>query len=233
MPARQSCHLCDSFHHGCASQTSRACAAQPRIWAQTLMCTAPTRDFVISSHDRVSACSAIMFATCTSRLHHLPFRPLSTHAPGDTSESRRLVVCALKQVETSLVVDGRTLACDISVDTESEVFTVALGKPLGLILAEKDNAIIVEDVVAGGNASRSDVGIMPGDRVKAVTGRILGEKERRVDVLGTGRTKEGIFGQAVLMATDGQTFDSVMAAIGSNRCSQCEIHLVLERSLQT
>ena len=46
---------------------------------------------------------------------------------------------------------------------------------------------------------------------------VQGDVERRVDPLGTSRNKEGIFGNLVLLPTSGKSFDTVMAAIGSNR----------------
>lgn len=55
------------------------------------------------------------------------------------------------------------------------------------------------------------------------------EKARRVElILGDGRSKTGIFGEAVIVSTEGQSFDLVMAAISSNRPS-FDVHLVVER----
>jgi hypothetical protein len=58
---------------------------------------------------------------------------------------------------------------------------------------------------------------------------LQGVKESRMDIIGNGRSKSGIFGEACIISTDGQSFDTVMAAIGSNRCLSCDVHLVVER----
>ena len=72
--------------------------------------------------------------------------------------------------------------------------------------------------------------LLPAGLSGSLSSRIQGEKQRRFDVLGTGRSKEGIFGELVIVPTQGQAFDTVMGAIGSNRCSQCDVGLVLARA---
>ena len=44
------------------------------------------------------------------------------------------------------------------------------------------------------------------------------------------RGKEGFFGQLILFQTKGESFNTVSAAIRSNKCSQCDITLVLQRN---
>ena len=42
-------------------------------------------------------------------------------------------------------------------------------------------------------------------------------------------SKSGIFGTPILMPTGGKSFDTVMAALASNKCSQCNIAVILAR----
>ena len=85
-------------------------------------------------------------------------------------------------------------------------------------------SIVVEEVTEGGNAESS--GVNAGDVVVAVTARSQEEANKKE------RTREALFGRLVLFQTLGETFDTVMAAIASNRCSQCEIQVVVARTLQ-
>ena len=84
--------------------------------------------------------------------------------------------------------------------------------------------IVVEEVTEGGHAELS--GVNAGDFVVAVTARSQQEANKKE------RTREALFGRLVLFQTLGETFDTVMAAIASNRCSQCEIQLVVARGLR-
>ena len=43
------------------------------------------------------------------------------------------------------------------------------------------------------------------------------------------RNKQSFLGGLTLMQTDGENFDTVMAAIMSSKCSSCDVTLVLER----
>lgn len=43
------------------------------------------------------------------------------------------------------------------------------------------------------------------------------------------RAKQDYWGAQVLVSADGQTFDTVMAAINSSRCQTCDVTLVVER----
>lgn len=46
------------------------------------------------------------------------------------------------------------------------------------------------------------------------------------------RNKQQFFGGLVLMKTDNEKFDTVMAAIDSSKCASCDVHLVMQRSKQ-
>ena len=43
------------------------------------------------------------------------------------------------------------------------------------------------------------------------------------------RNKQSFLGGLTLMETEGEDFDTVMAAIMSSKCSSCDVTLVLER----
>jgi len=43
------------------------------------------------------------------------------------------------------------------------------------------------------------------------------------------RAKQDYWGAQVLVNADGQSFDTVMAAINSSRCATCDVTLVVER----
>lgn len=44
-----------------------------------------------------------------------------------------------------------------------------------------------------------------------------------------GRAKQDYWGALVLLNADGQSFDTVMAAINSSKCASCDITLIVER----
>ncbi|KAG2499565.1 hypothetical protein HYH03_002510 [Edaphochlamys debaryana] len=111
---------------------------------------------------------------------------------------------------------GGTLAADVWVTPGSQTFLVSLPKPLGLVLTEHQGRIKVESVAANGSAAKA--GIKAGDYLLAVTARAGAEP---------GRT--ALKDPLVLVATAGLGFNTVAAAIRSNTCSACRVHLVLER----
>ena len=43
------------------------------------------------------------------------------------------------------------------------------------------------------------------------------------------RAKQDYWGAQVLVSADGQTFDTVMAAINSSTCATCDVTLIVER----
>lgn len=43
------------------------------------------------------------------------------------------------------------------------------------------------------------------------------------------RNKQSFLGGLIFMSTEGEDFDTVMAAIMSSKCSKCDVTLVLER----
>ncbi|GIL74453.1 hypothetical protein Vretimale_2137 [Volvox reticuliferus] len=81
---------------------------------------------------------------------------------------------------------------------------------------ERGGSIVVESITPGGHASAA--GIVAGDVLLATSARA------QVDT-GNGALR----GQLVLLSTAGEKFSTVAAAIRSNTCSQCNVHLVLER----
>lgn len=90
-------------------------------------------------------------------------------------------------------------------------YSVTLSKPLGLVLEENKSAgtIVVADVVEGGNAERSGE-ITVGDTLIATSGYT--------------RTAQQVYGETVVYGGEtvvrllcrGESFDTVMAAIGSH-----------------
>ena len=44
-----------------------------------------------------------------------------------------------------------------------------------------------------------------------------------------GRAKQDYWGALVLLNADGQSFDTVMAAINSSKCASCDVTLIVER----
>lgn len=96
----------------------------------------------------------------------------------------------------------------------AEAYQVSLKKPLGLTLTEKSGSVLVDEVVPGGHAAQA--GVQAGDVLLATTARPQAGSD--------GTT------QVVLLTTAGQSFKTVSAALRSNTCAQCNIHLVLQRS---
>ncbi|GIL48542.1 hypothetical protein Vafri_5043 [Volvox africanus] len=82
--------------------------------------------------------------------------------------------------------------------------------------AEHGGAIVVESVTPGGHAGAA--GIVAGDVLLATSARA------QLD-----RGKGALRGQLVLLSTAGEKFSTVAAAIRSNTCSQCNVHLVFGR----
>lgn len=116
------------------------------------------------------------------------------------------------------------------VTSGSTLITVAVEKPLGLQLEERDGHIVVDDIIYGGNAEKSG-GVQRGDILRGVSARVIeGASPRSLG--GFNRTKASLFGDFVLMDAEGESFETVMAAIKSNKCAQCAITLVLQRAQQ-
>jgi len=128
--------------------------------------------------------------------------------------------------------EGQELSCEVEVGEAARLLTFSLAKPMGLYLAEKANGdVVVDEIVLGGNASGS--GIEIGDVVTAVTARSqedLQPGKRTRENLYSSRTKDNLFGRLFLFRAQGESFDTVMAAIASNKCSQCQIQLVVKRN---
>ena len=59
---------------------------------------------------------------------------------------------------------------------------------------------------------------------------LLWQVDAKATRAGSGsRAKQDYWGAQVLVNADGQTFDTVMAAINSSRCQTCDVTLVVER----
>ncbi|KAK9811272.1 hypothetical protein WJX72_000996 [[Myrmecia] bisecta] len=111
------------------------------------------------------------------------------------------------------------------VEEGSQLYTVSLSKPLGLVLAEQGKKVIVEKIADKGAAAKTDIQV--GDVVRGTTARAKNTTQQTA-MASEARMKQGLLGGLVLLNADGESFDTVMAAIDSSRCSQCDITLVLE-----
>ncbi|GIL74452.1 hypothetical protein Vretimale_2137 [Volvox reticuliferus] len=142
----------------------------------------------------------------------IPRRSISTSAGYGSTHQQ------LKPVRVYAPNDdiGGQLDAEVLTSPGSHVFTVSLKKPFGLVLTERGGSIVVESITPGGHASAA--GIVAGDVLLATSARA------QVDT-GNGALR----GQLVLLSTAGEKFSTVAAAIRSNTCSQCNVHLVLER----
>mmetsp|Transcript_23004 Transcript_23004/g.78338 ORF Transcript_23004/g.78338 Transcript_23004/m.78338 type:complete len:149 (-) Transcript_23004:167-613(-) len=102
-------------------------------------------------------------------------------------------------------------------------YAIALRRPLGIVLEEKGSSgvIYVAEVVEGGRAAKTGM-VEVGDRLVATSAMVRSKTQDYQGVsVATGE-------QFVRLATAGETFDTVMAAIGSNP-SQVDIKLEFER----
>eukprot|EP00241_Pyramimonas_parkeae_P008327 CAMPEP_0114229902 /NCGR_PEP_ID=MMETSP0058-20121206/3172_1 /TAXON_ID=36894 /ORGANISM="Pyramimonas parkeae, CCMP726" /LENGTH=180 /DNA_ID=CAMNT_0001341043 /DNA_START=12 /DNA_END=554 /DNA_ORIENTATION=+ len=144
------------------------------------------------------------------------------------STSSAAVIAEIKEMEAT---DGEVIIREQFQVPEGRILQAAvLSKPLGIELEERNGHIVVDDMVAGGNAAESGL-VQVGDVLRAVSARVVKGSAPR-DVGGFRRTKSGLFGELVFIPTAGETFETVIAAIQSNRCSECTITLVLERDAQ-
>ncbi|CAL8462458.1 g1991 [Coccomyxa elongata] len=120
--------------------------------------------------------------------------------------------------------------------TSYRLIEVTLRKPMGLVLAEaKDRkAVVVEEIVKGGNAEQSGQ-VSVGDVVSKCSATVLkagkgGEYEKE----GYGQRPYDNW-EKVMFDCDGEDFDTVMAAIGSNteRWGIFSVSLVLKRYISS
>lgn len=109
---------------------------------------------------------------------------------------------------------GDNLSAQVAVCAGTKLVQVSLKKPLGIIFADKAGKIVVDELVPGGHAAASG-NVQLGDELRLTTARIQGAPNAT--------------GKQILFSAQGETFDTVIAAIQSNTCSQCPITLVLER----
>ena len=101
---------------------------------------------------------------------------------------------------------------------DGTLIKTTIKKPLGLVLEEgKDGGVLVAEVAVGGNAEKSGADVQVGDIVVGTSAVVLkkdaasGEYERE----GYGQTPYTNW-ETIEFDCNGQTFDTVMAAIGSN-----------------
>eukprot|EP00891_Asterochloris_glomerata_P005463 jgi/Astpho2/5463/e_gw1.00077.19.1_t len=94
---------------------------------------------------------------------------------------------------------------------------VTIRKPLGLVLgeAERGGAVVVEEIVQGGNAEQTGV-VQVGDVVSRVSATVLKEgKSGQYQREGYGSQPYSNFEQ-IMFDCQNQDFKSVMGAIASN-----------------
>ncbi|GLC51945.1 hypothetical protein PLESTB_000565600 [Pleodorina starrii] len=149
---------------------------------------------------------------------HLRRAAIVAHSVGTTADGGSVPHQQLQPVRAFAPNDdtGGQLETEVLAVPGSRVFTISLQKPLGLVLAERAERVVVESVNAGGHAAAA--GVAAGDVLLATSAR------PQVDT-----SKGTLRGQLILLATAGEKFSTVTAAIRSNTCSQCSVHLVLER----
>lgn len=108
------------------------------------------------------------------------------------------------------------------------LYSVSLKKPLGIVFEERGADVVVAEVVPGGSA---DLGRIPG---RMGSESLEGGRVAVGDVLrGTSavplRESQSPVPMVGFMATRGESWRTVMAAIASNTCRNCPVVLVLER----
>ncbi|KAK3268406.1 hypothetical protein CYMTET_23090 [Cymbomonas tetramitiformis] len=180
-------------------------------------------------------CSPRFKAPLQSSLHQTGTNRFAASARPSLAVPRHLnkrstksaIASSIQEVEAT---DGEEVVkLEVEVAEDRCLYTVSLAKPLGVQLAEKGGDIVVEEVLPDGNAAKCGL-IQPGDILRGVTGRIVEGGARR-DIGGFRRSKSSLFGDLVFVGVDGEAFETVIAAIQSNRCSQCTITLALDRSI--
>lgn len=150
-------------------------------------------------------------------------------APRSTPRSRVAVAAADAQdMEITLKADegDQPLTAKFSVTEDVELHAMPFSKPLGAVLAEQKGRIVAEKILDGSNAALG--GLQLGDVIRGTTGR--SKVDAKATTAGSGsRAKQDYWGAQVLVSADGQTFDTVMAAINSSRCATCDVTLIVER----
>lgn len=149
--------------------------------------------------------------------HHESFRQVSCRALSSSSGSTKITFSGNDA--------GSSLQGDFTALPGYTIFTASLKKPLGFVLSERGQGagttgrIFIESVTPGGSAEAA--GVRPGDVLLATGARAQSDRP------GAGAAP----GKLVLFMTDGESFKTVSAAIKSNLCSQCDVHLVFARPL--
>mmetsp|Transcript_20526 Transcript_20526/g.53694 ORF Transcript_20526/g.53694 Transcript_20526/m.53694 type:complete len:177 (-) Transcript_20526:974-1504(-) len=140
-------------------------------------------------------------------------------APGRSqalrTQRQRLPVCTSSEAST----EASTASNEVR--PLPSRYSVTLSKPLGVVLEEKNQSIYVGEVVQGGNAERSGL-ISAGDVLISTSGYVYTkENEYQGNMVRSGET-------LVTMNVKGESFDTVMAAIGSHP-GHVQVQLEFER----
>mmetsp|Transcript_13932 Transcript_13932/g.42039 ORF Transcript_13932/g.42039 Transcript_13932/m.42039 type:complete len:213 (-) Transcript_13932:333-971(-) len=178
------------------------------------------RSVLINGVGTVRAPSIVRANSCRSR----PVRPTLSQRAQQTSVQtvRKNLVC---RAEAEASVSAAAPDTDASTSSSQEGaaqepadprFTATIKKPLGMVVAEaKDGSVFVEEITEGGNADAQGV-IKVGDIVRKTSARVLKEgKSGDFEKKGHGARPFDDW-EAIMFTCDGEDFDTVMAAIGSN-----------------
>ena len=107
---------------------------------------------------------------------------------------------------------------EMKCENSGENIVVTIKKPLGLVLEENpDGMVIVAEVVPGGNADKAGANVKERDIIVGTSAVVLKKDEAsgRYEKEGYGDTPYTNW-ETIYFDCVGQSFDTVMAAIGSN-----------------
>lgn len=68
-----------------------------------------------------------------------------------------------------------------------------------------------------------------GVKAPSISGLLTQEDVKETRAGSGSRAKQDYWGALVLLNADGQSFDTVMAAINSSKCASCDVTLIIER----
>eukprot|EP00898_Chlorokybus_atmophyticus_P001615 jgi/Chlat1/2454/Chrsp171S02341 len=130
-----------------------------------------------------------------------------------------------RQIEVDIGNDLPSVAEFTLRNEFSRIYAVSVRLPLGIVLEEKDGALVIDDIWDDGNAAGTSVRV--GDVLRATTAvtRVMTYPSMNLLLGGIGRPAA----QRIFFMADGASFGNVIEAIKSNKDIDNEAILIFER----